>query len=109
VRGAHLLRPRTVSSHALVFDLHGSWLWLDASSATAGIYLLGHDDVLALRGSGETEPQGPAKQMLLHVRKHLSGRRVSGFRRISGTRTLVLEVGDASLISRGRVPVSPSS
>lgn len=75
---------------------HG--LWLDASRASAGIYLVPRKDIGRLSQAGE--PSGRTRHALLLLRKHLAGRRVSALRRVPGERTLVLEAGTVALVLR---------
>jgi predicted ribosome quality control (RQC) complex YloA/Tae2 family protein len=73
-------------------------LWLDASRSSAGLYLLSRRDLRRL--SVEEEASKRTRHALLHLRKHLSGRRVSAIRRVAGERTIVLEAGTTVLVLR---------
>ncbi len=109
--GRHLSRPRLGSSGAVVFETSGSRehrLWLDAERGTGGLYRLAREPAKALEAlGGGGEPPGRARQLLLHLRKHLDGARIVALRRIAGERLVVLETGDGLLVLRlsGPAPV----
>jgi NFACT N-terminal and middle domains len=108
--GRHLSRPRLVGAGALVLETSGARdvrLWLDAERGTAGLYRLSRDEAKALETLGGNEPPGRARQLLLHLRKHLDGARVASVRRIAGERAVVVETGDGVLVLRlsGPAPV----
>jgi len=64
------------------------------------VYLLAREPARTLEtGANEVLP-GRARQALLHFRKHLDGRRLTGLRRVPGERTLVLEAGSVALSLR---------
>ena len=99
--GRHLTRPRLAGPRAISFEVSGEKshrLWLDASRATAGPYLLAKDTVRRLEGLVAAEEGGRARQLLLHARKHGDGARVRDLRRVVGERVVVLEAGDARLV-----------
>jgi hypothetical protein len=103
VVGRHLTRPRIVGGTAIAFEVGGSRdnrLWLDAGRGTAGIYWLPREVARALADPPEAAVPGRARQLLLHLRKHLDGVRVGSLERVPGERTLVLEAGGASLVLR---------
>jgi hypothetical protein len=103
LEGRHLSRPRLVSPGAVVFDTSGSRdarLWLDAERGTAGLYRLTREEVRRLEVLGGGEPPGRARQLLLHLRKHLDGVRVASVRRIAGERTIVIETGNGLVVLR---------
>src|SRR5262245_43824480 len=93
--GRHLSRPRLVSAGAVVFETSGlreHRVWLDAERHTAGIYRLARDEAKSLEALGTGgEAPGRARQVLLHLRKHLDGARVADLRRVAGERLVVLE------------------
>ena len=99
--GRYLTRPRLVGRGALSFEVSGeksSRLWLDASRATAGPYLLAKELVRRLEGLVAAEEGGRARALLLHARKHVDGARVRELRRVAGERMVVVEAGDARLV-----------
>ncbi len=101
--GRHLARPRIVAAAAVAFEVGGSRdsrLWLDAGRGTAGVYLVPREVARALADPPEAAVPGGARQLLLHLRKHLDGVRVVSLERVPGERTLVLEAGDAALVLR---------
>jgi hypothetical protein len=103
VVGRHLSRPRVVGGSAVAFEVGGSRdqrLWLDAGRGTAGIYWLPREATRSLADTPEGAIPGRARQLLLHLRKHLDGARVGSLERIPGERTLVLEAGGAVLALR---------
>ncbi len=103
VVGRHLSRPRVVGGAAVVFEVSGSrdqTLWLDAGRGTAGIYWLPRDVARSLAGPPALAAPGRARQLLLHLRKHLDGARVASLARVAGERTLVLDAGGAALVLR---------
>jgi NFACT N-terminal and middle domains/NFACT protein RNA binding domain len=108
--GRHLSRPRLVGTGALLVETSGSRdsrLWLDAERGTAGMYKLTREQAKALEALGAPEAPGRARQLLLHLRKHLDGARVVSIRRVAGERAVVLETGDGVLVLRlsGPAPV----
>jgi hypothetical protein len=76
----------------------GDVLWLDFAPDRSGCSLIAREE--ARRWGSLLQPglEGAAKQTLLHLRKHLDGRRLSELRRILGERTLLLEAGDVGLV-----------
>jgi hypothetical protein len=103
--GRHLTRPKTAAAHALVFEVSGDRdrrLWLDAGRGTAGLYLLTRDEARQTAATAAGAAAGPTRHALLLFRKHLSGARVTGLRRVEGERTLVLEAGSAAVAVRLR-------
>ena len=103
--GRHLGRPKAAAAHALVFEVSGDRdhrLWLDAGPGTAGLYLLTRDEARRTAAAAAAEVAGPTRHALLLFRKHLSGVRVTGLRRVEGERTLVLEAGPALVAVRLR-------
>jgi hypothetical protein len=102
--GRHLSRPRLAAGGgALVLEISGSRdarLWLDAERGTAGLYRLSREEAKRLEALVSGETPGRARQLLLHVRKHLDGARVLSVRRIAGERTIVIETGDGDLVLR---------
>jgi hypothetical protein len=101
--GRHLSRPRLVGAGALLLETSGardSPLWLDAERGTAGLYRLTRETAKRLEALGSGEAPGRARQLLLHLRKHLDGARVVSLRRIAGERTVVIETGDGELVLR---------
>src|SRR5262245_9428014 len=101
--GRHLSRPRLVGAGAVLLETSGarsSRLWLDAERGTAGLYRLTREEARRLEALGGGEPPGRARQLLLHLRKHLDGARVSTLSRIAGERTIVIETGDGLLVLR---------
>ena len=108
--GRHLSRPRLAGAGALLLEISGSRdarLWLDAERGTAGMYQLTREQAKALEALAGKEPPGRARQLLLHLRKHLDGARVASARRVAGERAVVLETGDGTLVLRlsGPAPV----
>ncbi len=109
--GRHFARPRLVSAGAVAFETSGSRehrVWLDAERHTSGIYRLTREEAKSLEAlSDGREPPGRARQLLLHLRKHLDGARVTGLRRIAGERLVILETGEGLLVLRlsGAAPV----
>jgi hypothetical protein len=96
-----------VGAGALLLEISGSRdfrLWLDAERGTAGVYKLTREQAKALEALGGKEPPGRARQLLLHLRKHLDGARVASARRIAGERAVVLETGDGTLVLRSSGP-----
>jgi len=67
-------------------------LWIDAGRGTAGLYLLTRDEERRA-ASAAPDATGSTRHALLLFRKHLSGVRVTGLRRVAGARALVLEAG----------------
>ena len=103
--GRHLTRPKAAAARALVFEVSGDRdrrLWLDAGPGTAGLYLLTRDEALRIVAAAKGEIAGATRHALLLFRKHLSGARVTGLRRVEGERTLVLEAGPATVALRLR-------
>jgi predicted ribosome quality control (RQC) complex YloA/Tae2 family protein len=101
--GRHLSRPRLVGAGAIVLETSGardSRLWLDAERGTAGIYRLTREESKRLETLGGGEPSGRARQLLLHLRKHVDGARVDSIRRIAGERAIMIETGDGLLVLR---------
>lgn len=99
--GRYLSRPRLAYDSALSFEVSGDKsrrLWLDASRATAGPYLVAKDAVRRLENLAAGKGGGRARPFLLHARKHVDGSRVLGVRRLAGERILVLEAGEARLV-----------
>jgi hypothetical protein len=101
VAGRHVVRVRAAEAHAVVVEVGGARdlrLWLDAGRVAPGLYALGREDVRALQD--EDALAGPSRQALLHLRKHLEGRRLTALRRVAGGRTVVFEAGDVVLVLR---------
>jgi hypothetical protein len=101
--GRHLSRPRLVGAGAVLLETSGARdtrLWLDAERGTAGLYRLRREEAKRLEALGSGEAPGRARQLLLHLRKHLDGARVVSLRRIAGERTIVIETGDGQLVLR---------
>jgi hypothetical protein len=101
--GRHLSRPRLAGVDAVAFEVSGSRdrrLWIDAGRATAGIYWLARDSVLARAEAAAPPAAFRARQALLHLRKHLDGARVDSIGRVAGGRTVVLRSGGAALVLR---------
>ncbi len=99
--GRYLSRPRLAGEAALSFEVSGDKahrLWLDASRATAGPYLVAKDSVRRLEGLAAGKEGGRARPLLLHARKHLDGARMKRVRRVAGERVVVLEAGEACLV-----------
>jgi len=102
--GRRLGRPRACGRDAVCFRvLGGSQLRLEAGRGRAGVYLLEPEEARALDGE---EPSARTRQALLLIRKHAEGRRIGGFRRVAGERTVLLELGACVLALRlsGRAP-----
>jgi hypothetical protein len=96
-------RARVVGPGALVLELSGRGdprLWLDAARGTAGLYLLGRDEMRACEALVEELPAGRARQAGLLARKHFAGRRLSGLRRVVGERHVLIEAGSVGLALR---------
>jgi fibronectin-binding protein A (FbpA)/ribosomal quality control pathway NFACT family protein len=83
-------------------------LWLDAGPGTAGVYLLTRDEARRTAAATPAEAAGSTRHALLLFRKHLSGARVTGLRRVDGERTVVLESGAVlvALRLRGASPAA---
>jgi hypothetical protein len=99
--GRHLGRSRLSGPAALSFEISGDKshrLWLDASRLHAGPYLVPKETVRELESLGVAVAKGQARQAALLVRKHVDGGRVRSLRRIPGSRVVILEAGDASLV-----------
>lgn len=103
--GRHLARPKAAAAHALVFEVSGDRdrrLWLDAGPGTAGLYLLTREEARGTANTAAGAVARPTRHALLLFRKHLSGARVTGLRRLEGERTLVLEAAPAVVAVRLR-------
>jgi hypothetical protein len=101
--GRHLARPKAAAGHAVVFEVSGDRdrrLWLDAGPRTAGLYLLTRDEVRRTAAAAAGRIAGSTRHALLLFRKHLSGARVTGLRRVEGERALVLEADPALVAVR---------
>jgi hypothetical protein len=101
VVGRHIARVRAADAQAVLVEIAGArdlHLWLDAGRLVPGVYRLTRAEARALQD--EAALAGASRQALLHLRKHLEGRRLSGLRRVAGERALVLEAGEATLVLR---------
>jgi hypothetical protein len=103
VVGRHLSRPRLVGGNALTLEVSGSrdrCLWLDAGRGTAGLYWPPREAARAPADPSHPAVPGRARQVLLHLRKHVDGARVVSLERVGGERVVALRAGDAALVLR---------
>jgi len=99
--GRHLSSPRLAGADAVAFEVSGSRdrrLRLDAGRATAGVYWLARGSARSL--SEGAAVSGRARQLLLLLKKHVTGVRVVAIERVAGERVVVLRAGQASLALR---------
>jgi hypothetical protein len=103
VEGRHLSRPRLGPPGVVTLEvsgMRGRRLWLDAGRGTAGLSSVARDEVDRLLALGVHDHPGRARQMLLHLRKHVDGARALALRRVSGERTVLLETSAGTLVLR---------
>jgi hypothetical protein len=97
VRGRQVRRVRSAGAQAVLLEVERNVLWLDVGRESAGVYLLDRATAERLRPWAPGDADAGSRQALLHLRKHVEGRRLSGLQRIAGTRVVTFDVPPATL------------
>jgi hypothetical protein len=97
VRGRQVRRVRSAGAQAVLLEVERNVLWLDVGRESAGVYLLDRATAERLRPWAPGDADAGSRQALLHLRKHVEGRRLSNLQRIAGTRVVTFDVPPATL------------